>query len=347
MSGLMRRTPIEDALRERWVLRLPDCVVACQVSVDSDTVYAATASGQICALSLENGTQRYQIVAHQIGCNDLALSEAGDVLASAGQDGRLCFWDAATGQPIQEYSTAPAWVERVVAARDWNAFFVGAGKRVLAFNGRGELLRQLGEHRATVSDMVLHPFKPQLITGSYGEVLFWHTRDLVQESRLDYKGSVLRLAMSPNGKVLATGNQDSTVRFWRMQTGKDSEMWGYTRKVRELAWSRDSRFLATGGGASVTVWDFSGRGPENSEPIELSALFSPLTTLAFDPEGAFLAGGAQQGHVFIWHPGKRESVKALQMVAGAVTTLQWLPRRMGLLVGSDTGDLQRLDLAAV
>ena len=44
-------------------------------------------------------------------------------------------------------------------------------------------------------------------------------------------------------------------------------MSGYSTKVRELSWHANSRFLATGGGPAVVVWDFSGKGPAGSKPV--------------------------------------------------------------------------------
>ena len=63
------------------------------------------------------------------------------------------------------------------------------------------------------------------------------------------------MAWSPDGKVLAHGNQDATVHFWYAQTGTDLQMSGYPTKVRELGWDFTSRYLATGGGRMPCVWD--------------------------------------------------------------------------------------------
>jgi WD40 repeat protein len=67
------------------------------------------------------------------------------------------------------------------------------------------------------------------------------------QRRFEWKGSILRLAWSPNGRFVATGDQDSTVHFWFEEDRRDLQMSGYPTKVREL-WNAASRYLATGGG---------------------------------------------------------------------------------------------------
>ena len=76
---------------------------------------------------------------------------------------------------------------------------------------------------------------------------------------------------SPDGKYIATGDQDSTVHFWIMSTGDDLQMSGYPTKVRgrrslavhegalaagvtSLVWAPNDQYIAVGdesGGVSV------------------------------------------------------------------------------------------------
>jgi WD40 repeat protein len=105
-------------------------------------------------------------------------------------------------------------------------------------------------------------------------------------------GDRLRIARSKSlagahacsdAKVIACGSQDASVHFWRLKSGKDSEMTGYPFKPKALAWDRESKLLATAGDAKVTVWDFRGKGPEGSRPIQLESHKGVCTRLAFSP----------------------------------------------------------------
>lgn len=345
MPLLKRRSAIGEAFTSIWHIRVPDYVVALEHHPAAEACYALTGGGQLVAIDIAESNVRWIRVAHAEGANHLALMEGADVLATAGQDCTVRTWSASDGRALGVLRVGTAWPERILAAKGARRFLVGAGKRLLAINESAELEAELGSHQASIADMEWHPYKSQFITASYGEVKLWHAERLDEIECLPWKGSILKVAMSPNGRILATGNQDATVHFWHLQNSKDSQMWGYPRKVRELSWSKDSRYLATGGGANVTVWDFSGKGPEGSTPIELTTLGSPITILSYEQEGNFLAGGTEHGHVFVWNPLKRDNVIALEMVTGAVSCLQWLPQKQGLLVASAEGDIRHLKLA--
>ncbi len=344
MPLLKKRGAVGDAFQNVWHVRVPDYVVALEAHPGSGSCFALTGGGELVCLGLADGAVRWLQDAHPVGANHLAVMENGEVVATGGQDNTLRTWRVADGEAIGSLRTGTGWPERILAARGASRFFVGAGKRLLAVNASAELESEVGLHQASIADMVWHPFKAQFLTASYGEVKLWDANTLLQLECLEWKGSILKLAMSPNGRILATGNQDSTVHFWRLQTGADSQMWGYPRKVRELSWSNDSRYLAVGGGPGATVWDFSGKGPENTRPTELTSLGSPLTVLEYERDGNFLAGGTEHGHVFVWHPGKRDQVVALEMVTGEVSCLSWLPNRQGIVVASADGDIRRLML---
>ncbi|MFO0174263.1 MAG: pentapeptide repeat-containing protein, partial [Aphanizomenon sp.] len=53
--------------------------------------------------------------------------------------------------------------------------------------------------------------------------------------------SVLAVAFSPDGKVLATGEKDGRVRLWNVITGKELlTLRGHSSGVRSVAWSGDN-----------------------------------------------------------------------------------------------------------
>jgi WD40 repeat protein len=104
------------------------------------------------------------------------------------------------------------------------------------------LLRDWPDHASTVTDLVWRPCGLELTSSAYGGVRLWSPGGNEPVREFAWKGSVLRLAWSPDGKYLATGDQDSTVHFWIAAIGQDLHMFGYPMKARELAWDVASRF---------------------------------------------------------------------------------------------------------
>ena len=120
---------------------------------------------------------------------------------------------------------------------------------------------------------------------------------------LPFTGSLLALAISPDRRWAASGNQDATLHVWRVgKQGEELAMSGYPTKISALAFSPDSKLLASAGGQNVTVWDFSGAGPRGSTPRILSAHAETATALEWSADGSLLAACAADGRAAVWRP---------------------------------------------
>jgi WD40 repeat protein len=148
---------------------------------------------------------------------------------------------------------------------------------------------------------------------------------------------MLALAWSPNGRYIATGDQDSTVHFWIVKTGEDLMMSGYPTKVKELSWDSSSRYLATGGGTMPCVWDCSGDGPAGTTPQQYEAHTQRITALAFQNRNTLLASGGADALVALWRvSGSREPL-VQEYLPSPITQLAWSPDDRSLAVGTESG----------
>jgi WD40 repeat protein len=160
---------------------------------------------------------------------------------------------------------------------------------------------------------------------------------------LAWKGSPLAMAWSPDGRILAHGNQDSTVHFWYYDLARDLQMWGYRTKVRELSWEFSSRYLATGGGPVVCIWDCQAgpNGPEGSKPMMLVGHDeeASITSLAYQARGFLLASSALDGKVLLWQPTNRRGAQVgeFQFQGGEASVIAWSPDDKSLAAGCGTG----------
>jgi WD40 repeat protein len=98
---------------------------------------------------------------------------------------------------------------------------------------------------------------------------------------------------------------------------------GYPTKVRELAWDHRSRYLATGGGPALTVWDCSGKGPAGTKPATLHFHRAPVTRIAYQHSGGTLATGCAHGQLALWKPSKRREPDAVASLSGGITDISW------------------------
>ena len=156
--------------------------------------------------------------------------------------------------------------------------------------------------------------------------------------KYEWKGSALRLAWAPNGGLLAHGNQDASVHFWYAESGKELHMSGYPSKVRELSWDFTSRFLATGGGDAVCVWDCGGKGPEGSKPNMLTGHGGTVSAVAWQRRGFLLASGDTAGRVLAWQPANRTPLLGGATFADTeITAVAWSPDDKLLAAGSAVG----------
>ena len=339
MSGVSKSVKPGVSWEARWQAETRDHVIALAWSPDSSCLAAAAVAGPITVCDGNTGRIRHVLPGHGFGTTALSWSPQGRILASAGQDGKVKLWDVATGQLHETLDGGAAWVERVAWSPNGTLLAAAAARKVRLWNTAGQLVREYANHPSTVADIQWKPGTLELASACYGQIGLFHPDQAEPVRSLKWKGSQLVLAWSPDGKHMATGDQDSTVHFWIMKTGEDLMMAGYPVKVRELSWDHTSRYLATGGGAMPCVWDVSGKGPAGTKPLQFQGHTANVTGLAFQHSGSLLASGGADGQVILWHPGKHNRALAQAQSDSGITQIAWSPDDQRLAVGTESGSV--------
>jgi WD40 repeat protein len=344
MSGLTGLPRPPARLSRRWQAQIGDHVISVAWSPCGALLAAAAAGGPITLFDAPTGKVRAGLPGHGFGTTALGWCASGLTLASAGQDGKVRLWDG-DGKETAALDGGAVWVERLAWHPTRDLLATAAGRKLRLWGQEGRLVREYPDHTATVADVCWRPGTGELTSATYGGVTLWSPDRTEPVRRLEWKGSVLTLAWAPDGRHLAHGNQDATVHFWVLKTGRDLQMTGYPTKVRELAWDATGTFLATGGGEAVTVWDSSGKGPEGTTPLGLKGHRGPVSALAFQRRGPLLASGGQDGRVALWQPGKFRKALSQSDLGGGVTAVAWAPDDRGLAAAAEDGGVTVFGLA--
>jgi hypothetical protein len=150
-----------------------------------------------------------------------------------------------------------------------------------------------------------------------------------------HREPILTLAWSPDGKRLASGSEDRTIRLWNAAGGPAHRtLERHADWVSRVAWSPDGRMLASGSSdGTIQLWD-----AQMGEVLRVLAGHTGwITGLAWSPDGQTLASGSSDGTIQLWDSRGWELRRTLQGHTGLVLSLAWSPDGQMLASGSGSG----------
>ncbi len=325
---------------KHWAATLDDYAIDLAWSPDGSLLAAASAAGSITLFDATTGTVKHSLPGHADGANALAWLPSGSplLLATGGQDGCVRLWDAATGQQTAAVKLGPAWVEHLAWLPSGNLLFAAAGRKLVALKSDGTIAHTFSDAPKTISALAMKPDGSACAAACFGHVVAWDTATFAAQKEFPYGNAIYALAWSPDGRWLVAGCHDNAVHLWVPAEDLELHMSGYETRLKELSFSQDSKWLATGGGKDVCVWDCSGAGPEGREPLQLPQT-ARTTAVAFQHQHSLLATGDGAGVFTLWGPTRKNPMIAEVKMPAPATKFAWRADDAFLAVGTEQGHL--------
>lgn len=192
----------------------------------------------------------------------LAVSKSRNYLAVAGEAGEIQLWDTRTSRQTASWTGHQGTVNALTFAPD-DSSLVSVSKDGTAkvWNGReGRLLATVFETTNWLEAAEFTSDGQSLFVGGRdGLIRRFHAQDWsLQATYTGHEDRVWGLAVSPDGRWLASASRDHSFRLWDIAKGQAVWKESFREPIGAVAFSPDARTLAVSTSRSTTVSSFAG-----------------------------------------------------------------------------------------
>ncbi|WP_412100443.1 NB-ARC domain-containing protein [Micromonospora ureilytica] len=318
------------------------------VVVSSGGDYFATAGedGKVRLWDSSSGQSKVIFNGEAQSISKVSLAPNGSWIAIAGVDG-VELRELENGQPLVQIRGQPGCFEHVACSPD-SRWLVTAGSHpeALVWDAtRGNLIRKLTGHAATVSAVAISPDGLWVVTSSGCTVRIWNARDGSLEASLnDHRGEVTRLAFSADSKWFASGGQAEAVKVWRAGSWTlHLNLSPHSSWVTMIGFAADGSWLASADQERVRLWDLTMDG----KTVDLESSGSLAVALHASSDSRLLAAAGQDAVIRVWDAQKQNLVASLGGHSAGVTAVQFSPDATWMASTSRDGTIRTWDMQAV
>jgi WD40 repeat protein len=201
-------------------------------------------------------------------------------------------------------------------------------------------VRTFEDHEEGVHSVAVFPDGGRIVSASYHEILRMHDlkTGVVLKKTEGHRESVWGLAMSRDGKLIASGDQRGEIIAWHGGTGESiiQAIKAHSHVVASLDFSPDGTVLATGSLDETTKFWNTQTWQMQGNPIQCS---STVRCVRYSPSGEILAIATDR-NIQIYDAGTRHCIANLASRTSYISnfSLVWTPDGTCLLSGASESD---------
>ncbi|MGA2298603.1 MAG: VWA domain-containing protein, partial [FCB group bacterium] len=155
-------------------------------------------------------------------------------------------------------------------------------------------------------------------------------------------GTIETIALSGDGKYLATGGSSGRVYLWDFVTGTLLKSFtGHTGEIRSLTFSPDGNTIASAGwDKTIILWNVITGKRLNT----LTGHVSGVNSVAYSPDGTIIASGSDDANIKIWDVNTGTNINTLTGHSNPVRTVAFSHDGLTLASGSTDNTVKLWDI---
>lgn len=268
----------------------------------------------------------------------VAVSPNGKRLAAAGADKKVRVYDPATGK-LEATLDATAATTSLAFLPDSNLLVAAGGEKVIKVwdvDGK-KVAKELPGNELAVLALATSEDGKLIVSGSAdNSVRGFDAASGKELWKWTARKAACGVAVRKGGKQVAVGLADGTLAVVDISAAPPKELAAqsaHTAGVAGVALSADgSRAATVGGDGALRVWTLADTGAlaplvkfEGQATPTSSTGFSPLSSVAFSPDGRFVAAAGADAVVRVWDVQTKSEVRALRGHTDWVTGVAFGP----------------------
>ena len=278
---------------------IPGKVNAVHFSRDGKSIIAATGipglQGVVQTWNLDGSKAQRSFAGHRDTVHDAVISPDGTTMVSAGYDRTLRFWDLASGRCVRTNAVHNGAVFRLAFSPSGRVLASASADQTVKLwrVSDGVRLDTLNQPQGELNAVVFTPdSKHILAAGVDRRIHQWRFSSTnepalnpVVQSRFAHEAAITALAVSVDGRWLASAASDRTLKLWRLPELVEAKAWSQQSDVIGALAFDPKRPRLVVGRMDGTVEVISGF--DSPEPIAKSAVQHPTqSAVAKETQGA-------------------------------------------------------------